>query len=236
MAKLSRERLLKVGFSGPSGAGKTTSCEYFGRHTGFTALEGDEIMFKGLSVYPERTIKIFGRALEPGENEREFAYGNYLPLTYEKEYNLFELMRDYVEEQLRWAFHNPTTDFRSHDVLHEAVLFQPEGLPEGIAAEMCGFHRAKDLKRDTDFTVIVDSNPGQRKKMLAQRPNMQGFIKAGMFDEIIAIRETVQGDLLKGARPHLRIKNNYDEESLIRGQQQIIAKMKEKGFEVQNLI
>lgn len=238
MSKLSIERLPKVGFTGPSGAGKTTQTEYFGRNTGFTAFQGDEILFEGFSAYPKLAEKIFGRAPEAGEDGRAFAYSNYLPLTSEKERAIFELMRDYVEEQLVWAFHNPTTDFGSHDKLHNAVLFQPKDengiirIPKGIAVEMCGFHRAKHLARRTDFTVLVDSNPEQRKKMLSQRPNMQDFIKQGKFDEIVAIREAVQGELLKGVKPDVSLMNKYDDTSLERGQRQIVTTMKERGIEL----
>jgi len=237
-SKSHHRRLPKLGITGPSGAGKTTMTEYFGRNTSFLAFQGDELMFKCFSACPEIAMELFGRAPEPGENERDFAYGN-LPLTYEKEHALFELTRDYIEQQLVFAFNDPTTDFKSHDILHNAVLSQPKDangivmMPKGVAVEMCAFHRAKHLARQTDFVVLIGSDEEQRKRMLAQRPNMQKFIKEGVFDEYISIREIVQKELLEGINPHVHIMNSYDGDiSLEQGRQQIITMLNNRGIEL----
>ena len=237
MDKLSY-RLPKVAFTGPSGAGKTKLAEHFGRAAGFVAIEGDEMIYKAYSAHPEIAERVFGRAPEAGEDPKEFAFSQYLPLTEEKERACFEFTRDYIEEQLVYVFQNPTTDFGSHEIFHDAVLFQPKDsagvikMPNGIAVEMCGFHRAKHLMRRTDFTVLVDSDKEVRKKMLASRPNMQDFIKMGMFDEVVAIREQVQAELLQGAKPNLSLMNNYDDASFKLGEKKIIATMAERDIHI----
>jgi len=245
MDKLTSQRLLKVGFTGPSGAGKSTISEYFGQNTGFTVFHGDGIRFKGVIAHPKLAKEIFGRAPEPGEDARTFAYNNYLPINKEKELALFQkLLMDYVEQQLVWAFNNPTTDFGSHDIFHDSVSFQPEGKPKGFAVDMFAFHLAKHLLRRTDFLVFVDSKKGKRKEMLRTRDDMQGFIELGKFDEVVAVREAVQKELMKGfkalrlkdlraakdTKTPLLITNNYNNKSLKQGQKDIIATIHDRGI------
>jgi cytidylate kinase len=228
------DRLLKVVFTGKSGSGKTTSARFFGKHTNFLAFEGDTMIFQGFIDNPDIAEKVFGRRPEAGENPYEYAYSNYMPLTYEKEKGIFESMRDYVEGQLAIAYNDPTMDFESCDnpALRAAIRYQPKDangrimLPKGLAAEMCAFHRGKHLLRETDFVVYL-KNPSKqlRKNRLLVRENMQAFVKMGAFDEIVDIREAVQGDLLRGVEPDLIVMNNYGEYPLVRGQNRIIEKM-----------
>lgn len=249
------KRYPQIGITGWSGGGKTTTAEFLAQVLGFTAFEGDNILFHGFSDprYEEQTKKIFNikdknRLPQPGDDVKKFAYENYLPLDEQKETDFFVLMRPYVVEQLKFAYSNATTDFASHPILKDALLHQPRDPngkvtePNGFVAEMCGYHQADILRRrpkiggavedgvPTDFLALVfNMTEHERREQLDKRGNMQPFKQAGKFDEIVGIREKVQRKLLAGLSPDSYVCNEYDDASLVRAVEQIIKMMMSEG-------
>jgi len=242
------DRYSQVAITGWSGGGKTTTAEFLARVFELIAFEGDNITFHAFAdpSYREITKRIFNlkdlNSLPEHKDVLEFVYKNYLPITFEKDHDLFAETRSYVVKQLKKAYSDPTMDFKSHPIFGDAVLYHPKenGIikPNGFVMEMCGFHKADILKRkgnidrsklQTDFLACIINEPEQRKKMLRGRSNNQDFVKAGEMDKVIEIREAVQKKLLTGVRPDLYAYNLYDDASLVQSVEHIIQMMIGKG-------
>jgi len=243
------DRYPQIGITGHSGGGKTTLAEFIAMIFELVAFEGDNITFHAFADprYREITKKIFNIGDDdlpgPGDDALKWLYDHYLPITFEKDYAMFQDVLPFLEEQLKLAYRDPTMDFGSHPILGKSLLYHPKEsgiiIPNGFVMEVCGYHKANTLKRrlklkpedrgknelQTDFLVQVWNSEKKRREMLFNRPNNAAFRAAGVMDEVIDIREAVQDYQLDGIETDDDVGYAYTKESLVLCAEKIIRMM-----------
>lgn len=193
-----------------SGSGKTSIAKKIAQESDGVAIEGDEIMFHALLDMPKVAYSIFDHYPKDNDSAIDFAYRHYEPLSKEKEKKLFDLTRDYVEQQIIWISENLATDFTTNPKLHKAV-FKACQNPKIIVAEIVSSNKFKNLWLEADLRIVVRSDAEKRRKILFDKLLQSSRISNG---NVIEIREQVQEEFLRDVKDvDCFLFNDYTQES-----------------------